>query len=123
MTIDSSPTIAPERQATGADAANAGHLGRVGARLERRLGANAMWSWFREVRVEHDGGTYVRLAAPSSFVRDWIADRWIDVLHDCFAAERGAIDRIEIVVRAAAREPQAATYATRSAVGEDEAAT
>lgn len=103
-----------------AEAESINQLGRAGARLKSRLGENTFRSWFGQVRVELHGGTYVRLSAPSAFVRDWLADRYVDVVRDAFRSENPEVQRIEIVVRPPARQAKGDTFAAKSAAARND---
>src|SRR6187397_261981 len=47
--------------------------------LERRLPATTLDSWVRPCRLDSVQGDHLRIAAPSKFARDWLAQHHADV--------------------------------------------
>lgn len=81
------------------DAAPAHALGGAGERLRQHFGEVRFKAWFGAAWIESNTGETVRMAVPTRFVRDWLRDRYSDLIVDCFRSEDPACQRVEIVVR------------------------
>ena len=75
-----------------------GELGRVLGLLKDEVGETAYRSWLRSLRLERiDGGEAV-IAAPTGFLRNWVATHYADRLLALWRAENPAIERLSLIV-------------------------
>jgi chromosomal replication initiator protein len=80
-----------------------GELGRVLGHLKDEVGDTAYRSWLRSLRVERVDGGEVVIAAPTGFLRNWVATHYADRLLALWRAENPAVERLSLIV-----EPEAA---------------
>jgi chromosomal replication initiator protein len=85
--------------------------GRVLAQLKDEVGETAHRSWLQSLRVERvDAGEAV-VAAPTRFLRNWVATHYADRLLALWRRENPAVDRLSLIVdpqvAAATPEPTA----------------
>ncbi len=78
-------------------------FGRVQTRLKAQVGPDVFSSWFGRLKLESISKSIVRLSVPTTFLRSWINNRYLDLLTQLFAEENGDINKVEIVVRSATR--------------------
>ncbi len=76
---------------------------RVQARLKAQVGPDIFASWFGRLKLETVSKSVVRLSVPTTFLRSWINNRYLDLLTQLFKEEDPDILRVEIVVRSATR--------------------
>lgn len=108
--------------AEGAGAAmnetGAGHnvlFERVSARLKAQVGPDVYASWFARLKLHSVSKSVVRLTVPTTFLKSWINNRYLDLITSLFQAEDAEILKVEILVRTATRS-------VRPAAPEDQAA-
>lgn len=97
-------TLAPP--ATEAGTSDMTHdvlFGRVQTRLKAQVGPDVFSSWFGRLKLESISQSIVRLSVPTTFLRSWINNRYLDLLTRLFSEENTEISRVEIVVRSATR--------------------
>ena len=76
-------------------------LGRVLGLLKDEVGETAYRSWLRSLRLERiDNGEAV-IAAPTGFLRNWVATHYADRLLALWRAENPSIERLSLIVDAA----------------------
>jgi chromosomal replication initiator protein len=75
---------------------------RVLGRFKREVGEAAYRSWLRPVSLRRVGDGEVVIAAPTRFLRDWIATHYADRLLALWRIENREIRRVLVVVGAAA---------------------
>src|SRR5262245_12282866 len=98
-------------QIDDAEAASNGGWARVLGRFKREVGEAAYRSWLRPVSLRRvDDGEAV-IAAPTRFLRDWIATHYADRLLALWRIENREMRRVLVVVSVAegATETTAAT--------------
>ena len=78
-------------------------FGRVQSRLKAQVGPDVFASWFGRLKLETVSKSIVRLSVPTTFLRSWINNRYLDLLTQLFKDEDADILRVEIVVRSATR--------------------
>ncbi|MCB9959320.1 MAG: chromosomal replication initiator protein DnaA [Rhodospirillaceae bacterium] len=88
-------------------------------RLREEVGEASFRSWVRPLTLDSVEDGEVRIAAPSNFMRDWVANHYRDKLMLLWAMENGAIRSVEIVVApdAAAFEAGPLDVASSDAAG------
>ncbi|HJU16287.1 MAG TPA: chromosomal replication initiator protein DnaA [Stellaceae bacterium] len=75
---------------------------RVLDHLKGEVGETAFRSWLRPMSVQRVDGGQAVLAAPTRFLRDWVATHYADRLLALWRAENQQVTRLSIVVGAAA---------------------
>lgn len=78
-------------------------FGRVQTRLKAQVGPDVFASWFGRLKLETVSKSIVRLSVPTTFLRSWINNRYLELLTELFKEEDPDILRVEIVVRSATR--------------------
>jgi len=73
---------------------------RIQARLRARLGERLYDAWFSRLEFQAMDGGEATLIAPTSFMKMWIDDHYLDRLQAEFSREFGDIRQISIAVRA-----------------------
>ncbi len=110
--------------AEGADAAMGGSImqhgvlfDRVSARLKAQVGPDVYASWFARLKLHSVSKSVVRLTVPTTFLKSWINNRYLDLITSLFQAEDAEILKVEILVRTATRtsRPAAAEEQVASA--------
>ena len=76
---------------------------RVQIRLKAIVGPDVFSSWFGRLKLDSVSKSIVRLSVPTTFLRSWINNRYLDLLTKLFQEENPDILRVEIVVRSATR--------------------
>ncbi len=93
---------------------------RVRAKLRAEFGDAVFNSWLKSLRLESVAGAGIQLAAPTRFMRDWVASRYAEGIRVIWQAEDAGIKAVEIVVRArpepAAEAPAVADEAAPTAL-------
>ncbi|MBN9033185.1 MAG: chromosomal replication initiator protein DnaA [Rhizobiales bacterium] len=87
---------------------------RFSARLKAQVGQDVYASWFARLKLHSVSKSVVRLTVPTTFLKSWINNRYIDLITGIFQAEDAEILKVEILVRTATRSvrPAAAEEAT-----------
>lgn len=76
---------------------------RVSARLKAQVGPDVFASWFGRLKLHSVSKSVVRLSVPTTFLKSWINNRYLDIITALFQEEDGEILKVEILVRTAAR--------------------
>ncbi|GKX33035.1 MAG: chromosomal replication initiator protein DnaA [Rhizobiaceae bacterium MnEN-MB40S] len=76
---------------------------RVQIRLKAIVGPDVFSSWFGRLKLDSVSKSIVRLSVPTTFLRSWINNRYLDLLTKLFQEESPDILRVEILVRSATR--------------------
>ncbi|MBW8637985.1 chromosomal replication initiator protein DnaA [Hoeflea sp. WL0058] len=76
---------------------------RVQIRLKAIVGPDVFSSWFGRLKLDSVSKSIVRLSVPTTFLRSWINNRYLDLLTKLFQEENPDILRVEILVRSATR--------------------
>ncbi len=75
-----------------------GEWGRVLGHLKDEVGDTAYRSWLQSLRVERIGEDEAVVAAPTRFLRDWVATHYADRLLALWRLENPAVARISLIV-------------------------
>jgi len=73
---------------------------KIQARLRAQLGERLYDAWFSRLEFQAMDGGEAMLIAPTSFMKMWIDDHYLDRLQAEFSLEFGDIRQISIAVRA-----------------------
>ncbi|HVK92889.1 MAG TPA: chromosomal replication initiator protein DnaA [Mycoplana sp.] len=76
---------------------------RVSARLKAQVGQDVYASWFGRLKLHSHSKSVVRLSVPTTFLKSWINNRYLDLITSLFQQEDAEILKVEILVRTAAR--------------------
>ncbi|WP_454847934.1 chromosomal replication initiator protein DnaA, partial [Rhizobium binxianense] len=76
---------------------------RVSARLKAQVGPDVYASWFARLKLHSVSKSVVRLSVPTTFLKSWINNRYLDLITGLFQAEDAEILKVEILVRTATR--------------------
>ncbi|WP_099866119.1 chromosomal replication initiator protein DnaA [Pararhizobium haloflavum] len=85
---------------------------RVRTRLKAQLGQEIFASWFGRLKVDSTSKSVVRLSVPTTFLKSWIQNRYLDLITQLYKEENADILRVEIVVRSATRQARPVVAAT-----------
>jgi len=80
---------------------------RVSARLKAQVGPDVFASWFGRLKLHSTSRSVVRLSVPTTFLKSWINNRYLDLITSLFQQEDPEILKVEIVVRSALRGARA----------------
>ncbi len=75
-----------------------GQWARVRARLRAEFGEPAYRNWLRSMTLVEVIDGRVRIAAPTRFLRDWVAQHYADRLRALWNAENSAVTAVEILL-------------------------
>ncbi|MDH6265015.1 chromosomal replication initiator protein [Rhizobium sp. SG_E_25_P2] len=92
----------------GADAGDTGMKSdalfeRFSARLKAKVGPEVYASWFGRLKIHSVSKSVVRLSVPTTFLKSWINNRYLDMMTTLLQEEDANILKVEILVRSAAR--------------------
>ena len=90
----------------------------IRAALRGEVGQRTFDNWLEPVRFAGIEGDSVRLALPTHFMADWIANHYLDRLRALWSAHLPAIEQVVIGVEAAPRAPAAAGTAADNSAAE-----
>ncbi|MCJ8237068.1 chromosomal replication initiator protein DnaA [Peteryoungia algae] len=76
---------------------------RFSKRLKAQVGVDVYQSWFARLKLHSASKSVVRLTVPTTFLKSWINNRYLDLITSIFQAEDPSILKIEIMVRTASR--------------------
>jgi len=76
---------------------------RFSARLKAQVGQDVYASWFGRLKLHSVSKSVVRLTVPTTFLKSWINNRYLDLITTIFQAEDSEILKVEILVRSASR--------------------
>ncbi|WP_370868863.1 chromosomal replication initiator protein DnaA [Ectorhizobium quercum] len=80
---------------------------RVSIRLKTQVGPEVYASWFGRLKLHSISKSVARLTVPTTFLKSWINNRYLDLITGLFQAEDPAVLKVEILVRTATRHPRA----------------
>ncbi|MGX5667387.1 chromosomal replication initiator protein DnaA [Rhizobium daejeonense] len=89
---------------------------RFSQRLKAQVGPDVYASWFGRLKLHSASKSEIRLTVPTTFLKSWINNRYLDLITNIFQQEDPAILKVEILVRSASRNTT-----TRSPAVEDRA--
>nr|WP_245512335.1 chromosomal replication initiator protein DnaA [Rhizobium leguminosarum] len=72
-------------------------------RLRDQLGNDVYVSWFGRLKLHSASKSVVRLTVPTTFLKSWINNRYLDLITTIFQAEDEGILKVEVLVRSASR--------------------
>lgn len=100
-----------DSQATGGEAAmgNSALFERFSARLKAKVGTEVYASWFGRLKLHSVSKSVVRLTVPTTFLKSWINNRYLDLITSIFQEEDSEILKVEILVRSAVRATKVAS--------------
>ncbi len=87
---------------------------RVMARLKAQVGPEVFTSWFGRLKLQSASKSVVRLSVPTTFLKSWINNKYLDQITALFREEDGNILKVEIVVRSATRLVPASEAAAKT---------
>jgi chromosomal replication initiator protein len=76
---------------------------RFSARLKAQVGQDVYASWFARLKLHSVSKSVVRLTVPTTFLKSWINNRYLDLITSILQAEDKEILKVEILVRSASR--------------------
>nr|WP_246752949.1 chromosomal replication initiator protein DnaA [Sinorhizobium sp. BG8] len=76
---------------------------RVSARLKAQVGPDVFASWFGRLKLHSVSKSVVRLSVPTTFLKSWINNRYLELITSLFQQEDPEILKVEILVRTAMR--------------------
>ena len=76
---------------------------RVSARLKAQVGPDVYASWFGRLKLHSLSKSVVRLSVPTTFLKSWINNRYLDLITGLFQQEDAEILKVEILVRTVTR--------------------
>ncbi|MCC2608238.1 chromosomal replication initiator protein DnaA, partial [Neorhizobium petrolearium] len=79
---------------------------RFSTRLKAQVGQDVYASWFGRLKLHSVSKSLVRLTVPTTFLKSWINNRYLDLITSIFQAEDSEILKVEILVRSASRHPR-----------------
>ncbi|MFD1329231.1 DnaA N-terminal domain-containing protein, partial [Mycoplana ramosa] len=88
---------------------------RVSARLKAQVGQDVYASWFGRLKLHSQSKSVVRLSVPTTFLKSWINNRYLDLITSLFQQEDAEILKVEILVRTATRGARPGTEEVASA--------
>ena len=76
---------------------------RFSARLKAKVGPDVYASWFGRLKIHTFSKSVVRLSVPTTFLKSWINNRYLDMMTALLQEEEPSILKVEILVRSAAK--------------------
>lgn len=76
---------------------------RFSARLRAKVGPDVYASWFGRLKLHSVSKSVVRLTVPTTFLKSWINNRYLDLITSLFQEENSEVMKVEILVRSAMR--------------------
>jgi chromosomal replication initiator protein len=76
---------------------------RFSARLKAKVGPDVFASWFGRLKLHSISKSVVRLSVPTTFLKSWINNRYLDMMTGLLQEEDADILKVEILVRTAVR--------------------
>ncbi len=89
---------------------------RVQSRLREELGDTTFRSWLKPLRFLELNENIIQLAAPTRFMREWVASHYTDELRRLWREEFPALEAVEVVVRRMPEDDQAQAEAPAPAI-------
>ena len=80
---------------------------RFSKRLKAQVGQDVYASWFGRLKLHSMSKSVVRLSVPTTFLKSWINNRYLDLITTILQAEDPEILKVEILVRTASRSARA----------------
>jgi chromosomal replication initiator protein len=86
---------------------------RFSKRLKAQVGVDVYQSWFGRLKLHSASKSVVRLTVPTTFLKSWINNRYLDLITSIFQAEDPSILKVEIMVRSASRNTRGPAFDER----------
>lgn len=80
---------------------------RFSARLKAQVGLEVYASWFGRLKLHSISKSVIRLSVPTTFLKSWINNRYLDLITTIMQAEDAEVLKVEILVRTASRPVRA----------------
>jgi chromosomal replication initiator protein DnaA len=96
---------------------------RFSARLKAQVGQDVYASWFGRLKLHSVSKSVVRLTVPTTFLKSWINNRYLELITTILQAEDPEILKVEILVRSASRGPRASAATEDRAAGSEPTST
>ena len=98
----------PITKSSGTEGENAGMrhealFERFSAKLKAKVGPDVFASWFGRLKLHSVSKSVVRFTVPTTFLKSWINNRYLELMTQLLQEEDGNILKVEILVRSAAR--------------------
>ncbi len=81
---------------------------RFSLRLKAQVGPDVYASWFGRLKLHSASKSLIRLTVPTTFLKSWINNRYLDLITSIFQQEDPGILKVEILVRSASRSGRVA---------------
>jgi chromosomal replication initiator protein len=78
---------------------------RVNKRLKAKVGHEVYTSWFGRLKLHSASRNVIRLSVPTTFLKSWINNKYLDMITELFQEEDDAVLKVEIIIRSATRVP------------------
>jgi chromosomal replication initiator protein len=95
---------------------------RFSTRLKAQVGHEVYASWFARLKLHSVSKSVVRLTVPTTFLKSWINNRYLDIITSIFQAEDAEILKVEILVRTASRSAKVSASGEEQALAPEPAA-
>ena len=92
---------------------------RFSVRLKAQVGQDVYASWFARLKLHTVSKSVVRLTVPTTFLKSWINNRYLDLITSIFQAEDAEILKVEILVRTATRAAKPVSDVQDGVIGSD----
>lgn len=89
---------------------------RFSTRLKAQVGQDVYASWFGRLKLHSVSKSVVRLTVPTTFLKSWINNRYLDLITTIFKAEDPEVLKVEILVRSASRSTRTPASASTAAI-------
>jgi chromosomal replication initiator protein len=76
---------------------------RFSARLRAKVGPDVYASWFGRLKIHSISKSVIRLTVPTTFLKSWITNRYLDLMTALLQEEDANILKVEILVRSATK--------------------
>jgi chromosomal replication initiator protein len=110
--------VSPEAMVEGLEAQHAAVFERFSARLRAQVGPDVYASWFGRLKLHSASKSVMRLSVPTTFLKSWINNRYLDLITTILQAEDPNLLKVEILVRSATRNTRAPVADERVVVAE-----
>ena len=91
----------------------------VCAQLIQELGDATFKSWIQPLILVSFNGAQVQIAAPTRFMRDWVASNYCDKIRNLWQDIKPAIDAIEVIVKSASTTATSPTVVIPESLNND----
>lgn len=95
--------VSPDAVVESTQAEYAAVFERFSARLRAQVGPDVYASWFGRLKLHSASKSVMRLSVPTTFLKSWINNRYLDLITTILQAEDQNILKVEILVRSATR--------------------